>query len=71
MARGRLSFYVEFCKACELCIQFCPHDTLGLDKNTINASGYHPISAVDPESCTGCGICALMCPDMVIEVVRE
>lgn len=71
MAKGRVCFHIELCKACELCIKFCPQGTLGLDKNSINASGYHPISAVNPDSCTGCAICALMCPDMVIEVERE
>lgn len=71
MAKGRLSFHVEFCKACELCIEFCPDDVLALDKDYINTSGYHPISAINPEKCNGCGICALMCPDMVIDVERE
>ena len=25
---------------------------------------------VDMEKCTGCGLCVIMCPDMVIEVER-
>lgn len=71
MPRGRVSFNIEHCKACELCVNFCPQQTLGLDKSTINSLGYHPVTAVRPETCTGCGICALMCPDLVIKVERE
>ncbi|MBO8159533.1 4Fe-4S binding protein [Thermosyntropha sp.] len=71
MAKGRVRFYSDRCKACELCIKFCPKGALGLDKKNINALGYHPATVVDPERCTGCGTCALMCPDLVIEVERE
>ncbi|MDD4171402.1 MAG: 4Fe-4S binding protein [Syntrophomonas sp.] len=71
MAKGRVRFYVEECKACELCVHFCPKDVLGLDMDRINAQGYHPVTDLLPDSCTGCGICALMCPDLVIEVERE
>lgn len=71
MARGRLTFNKEFCKACELCIKFCTNDVLGLDKGYINSSGYHPVSAINLDKCNGCGTCALMCPDIVIMVERE
>lgn len=71
MAKGILSFHMDRCKACELCIHFCPKNILGLDKSVINALGYHPVTAINPESCTGCGTCALICPDLVIEVERE
>jgi 2-oxoglutarate ferredoxin oxidoreductase subunit delta len=71
MAKGKVSFFVEECKACGLCIHFCPKDVLGLDMEQINAQGYHPVTDLLPDSCTGCGICALMCPDLVIEVERE
>lgn len=71
MAKGRVHFFSEECKACELCVHFCPKDVLGLDMANINTLGYHPVTAVLPDNCTGCGICALMCPDMVIVVERE
>lgn len=71
MAKGRVIFHAERCKACELCVHFCPQGILGLEKNSINAMGYHPVTISDMEKCTGCGLCALMCPDLVIEVERE
>jgi len=71
MAKGRVKFYTERCKACELCVKFCPQGILGIEENMINALGYHPVNIKEPEKCTGCGICAVMCPDIVIEVERE
>ncbi len=71
MAKGRVSFCTERCKACELCVKFCPQGILGLDNSTINVLGYHPVTVLKPETCTGCGMCALMCPDLVITVERE
>lgn len=71
MSKGRVRFDTDRCKACELCVSFCPKQVLGLDQNMINVLGYHPVTALKPEDCTGCGTCALMCPDVIIEVERE
>jgi 2-oxoglutarate ferredoxin oxidoreductase subunit delta len=70
MAKGRVRLFPERCKACGLCIEFCPKDVLGFDEESINMLGYHPIKDLKPESCTGCAICAVVCPDLVIEVER-
>jgi len=36
-----------------------------------NVKGYHPAQLVDPEGkCTGCMLCAAMCPDAAITVFR-
>ena len=37
----------------------------------INAMGFHPATVVEIEKCTGCAICAMMCPNVVIEVEKE
>ena len=71
MAKGRVTFRTEHCKACELCVRFYPQQILSLNKTMINPLGYHPIAVVREEACNGCGICALMCPDLVITVERE
>lgn len=71
MARGVLSFRTERCKACGLCVQFCPRGILDFEKDIINILGYHPVTLVTPEACTGCAVCALMCPDLVIKVEKE
>ncbi|MCR4399770.1 MAG: 4Fe-4S binding protein [Syntrophomonadaceae bacterium] len=71
MPKGRVTLDEGRCKACELCIFYCPRGVLGIDKSRINAQGYHPATAVAPEKCNGCAICGRMCPDLVIEVERE
>ncbi len=71
MARGRVVFDEDRCKGCGLCIFFCARGVLGFDQTRFNAQGYHPVSDVKPEDCTGCTNCSLMCPDQVITVMRE
>jgi 2-oxoglutarate ferredoxin oxidoreductase subunit delta len=71
MAKGRVYFHIDQCKACGLCVKFCPKGILGLDEIVLNTLGYHPISIIRAEECSGCGICALMCPDLIIEVEKE
>lgn len=71
MARGRVIFLADRCKACGLCVEFCPKNIMVFDDDTINALGFHPVKLVKPDECNGCGICGLMCPDLVIEVGRE
>jgi 2-oxoglutarate ferredoxin oxidoreductase subunit delta len=57
------------CKACTLCILFCPREILGPAPHT-NEFGYHPVEMTDESKCTGCRICALMCPDVAITVCK-
>lgn len=57
----------ERCKACELCVGFCPQECLKLGEE-MNSAGYFAVAFVKSESCKGCGICAEMCPDMALEV---
>ncbi|MDD4053155.1 MAG: 4Fe-4S binding protein, partial [candidate division Zixibacteria bacterium] len=47
------------CKACNICISFCPQKVFDPDRDG------KPIVA-RPEKCTQCGICWLHCPDFVI-----
>ncbi len=58
------------CKSCELCIGQCKKGLLSISKE-INKLGYHPVCITKPEECIGCTMCAIMCPDSVIEVYRE
>ena len=71
MARvsGTVEFNIEECKGCELCIEACPQESIGLSPN-LNSQGYHYAMLVNSE-CTGCINCALVCPDAVITVYRE
>ena len=68
MAHVRIN--AEGCKACLLCIEFCPRKCLAVD-DRLNSRGFHPVMMTDDAECTGCRICALMCPDVCIEVFRD
>jgi 2-oxoglutarate ferredoxin oxidoreductase subunit delta len=58
------------CKACGLCIVFCPHDALQFADHT-NDRGFHPAVQPDAGKCRGCASCALMCPEAAIIVYRS
>jgi 2-oxoglutarate ferredoxin oxidoreductase subunit delta len=60
----------NLCKACELCIVNCPVQVIALDNDHITPRGFHP-AYLFKEGCTGCGICAVVCPEAAITVYRE
>jgi 2-oxoglutarate ferredoxin oxidoreductase subunit delta len=60
----------EMCKGCELCVNACPQQAMGLAKH-INTRGFHPAAVLDPDKCTGCAQCAIMCPDACIKIVKS
>ncbi len=66
--KGNVSFDIETCKGCELCVDACPQESLGLS-GELNAQGYH-YAVLLKDNCTGCVNCALVCPDAVITVYR-
>ena len=69
MAHGSVSFEVDTCKGCELCIDACPQRSIALSPG-INKQGYR-YAVLIKDNCTGCTNCALVCPDTVIRVYRE
>jgi len=40
-------------------------------RNNFNKGGFFPAFAEHPEKCTGCAICATVCPEVAIEVFRD
>jgi 2-oxoglutarate ferredoxin oxidoreductase subunit delta len=58
----------EQCKACSLCVEFCPKHVLCLTEK-YNRKGYHPVTACDIDACVNCEFCELICPDMAIFLV--
>lgn len=59
----------ERCKGCELCIPACLKHIMVMSEK-INKKGYHPAKQIKPEECNGCAFCAMICPDIAIEVFK-
>jgi 2-oxoglutarate ferredoxin oxidoreductase subunit delta len=55
----RIVVYRRWCKACGICVAFCPPKALE------SAPDGYPYLA-RPEACTDCGICEIRCPDFAI-----
>ncbi|MBW2149346.1 MAG: 4Fe-4S dicluster domain-containing protein [Deltaproteobacteria bacterium] len=54
----------------QLCVDFCPQPCIEIS-DQLNAKGYFPARfRSNHDLCTGCGICATMCPDVSNEVYR-
>ena len=72
--RGRISIDGEYCKGCYLCISVCPNDIISIS-NGLNQQGYYPAEVKKDENsdreCIACAMCAIICPDIAIEVYRE
>lgn len=58
----------EKCQGCGLCVEVCPKKLLVLNKEEINERGHTPAMITDEKSCTHCTLCAIMCPDCVIQI---
>jgi 2-oxoglutarate ferredoxin oxidoreductase subunit delta len=56
-----VSFYHAWCKACGICMAFCPQEIIKADKN-----GKPEIFGMD--KCVGCRFCEIHCPDFAITV---
>lgn len=59
----------NFCKECGLCFDVCPKNLLKTGEN-INAKGYHYAVQENADQCTGCKLCAIMCPEAAISVYK-
>ncbi len=66
-SRGTVTIAIEACKGCELCIPACPPRVLSMSED-VNEMGFrYPLLR---PGCTGCGACALVCPDFCFEVYQ-
>ena len=55
------------CKGCELCVQACPQQILGMSRE-INNKGYFYAEVVEQPRCIGCRLCCITCPDVAIDM---
>ena len=68
---NKVTFNVDRCKGCGLCVTVCPKKIISLSNPTLNKKGYHPAEITDMSKCIACAMCATMCPDTVIKVEKE
>jgi len=59
-----IDFYRDWCKACGLCMAFCPQKIIVADKNG-------KPTVMEPDQCIGCRFCELHCPDFAITVTER
>lgn len=67
--QGAVTVDNDRCKGCELCVSTCLQHVLGMSSK-VNAKGYHYAYMENPDACTGCANCGVICPDGVISVYR-
>jgi len=68
-APAGVSIDADKCKGCELCVYYCPQETLAMS-GKVSSQGYE-YAIVVQNNCTGCQECARVCPDMCIEIWRN
>lgn len=73
-SRGRIRIDRERCKGCHLCMEVCPNRRIRPD-GALNLKGYTPAcfqeqTAEGEKGCTACTQCAIVCPEVAIEVYR-
>ena len=51
-------------------MHFCPKKVI-VQSEKLNAAGYQSAEFKDDGECTGCAICAIVCPEVAIEVYRD
>ena len=68
---NKVTFKTDLCKGCGLCVDACSKKIIALDKEVLNAKGFHPAAITDQEKCIACAMCATMCPDVIITVYKE
>ena len=60
----KIDIFKAWCKACGICVAFCPTGVLGIDE-----AGYPYVK--DIEKCINCGWCEIRCPDFAITVEKK
>lgn len=80
MAKGCIEIDFEECKGCQLCIAFCPQNTIS-EGTELNQKGYFPAKFTPGfesdardgtgKGCNGCALCAIVCPEVAIVVKRN
>ena len=62
MGKGVIQIRPKWCKACGICVAFCPKKVLGFDEVSGKAR------VVNGDACVGCRMCEARCPDFAIDI---
>ncbi len=62
---GEIHLYVEQCKGCGFCVEYCPRQVL-VQSTEFNSKGYHPPMVDKPDECINCRLCEAICPEFAI-----
>jgi 2-oxoglutarate ferredoxin oxidoreductase subunit delta len=68
--KGKVVINPERCKGCRLCIEVCPQKII-VESSKNNSMGIYVAETKKNGGCLGCSRCAIICPDVAIEVFRE
>ena len=52
----------DLCTGCESCLERCQFGALSIPED---------VCVVDPERCIGCGVCAIVCPETAMEIIKS
>ena len=66
---GKIVIDSQRCKGCGLFVEACPNGCIKMSTSS-NEKGYSYAQLTDG-TCSGCGMCAIMCSEAVIEVYRD
>lgn len=71
-SKGSIKIDRELCKGCHLCIEVCPNNNIQISTK-LNQKGYYPahFEQTEENPCIACAQCAVICPDIAIEVYRD
>jgi 2-oxoglutarate ferredoxin oxidoreductase subunit delta len=68
--KGYIEIDAELCKECLLCTEVCTKSLIK-KSDKLNLKGFYQVIFEDREKqCTGCTLCAIICPEAAIEVYR-
>lgn len=70
MREGLIFIEERYCAGCGICVAYCPRQVLELSPE-LNEKAVHVVCAVQPDRCTACRQCELLCPDFAIAVAEK
>lgn len=70
MSKGRITIDTDRCKGCAYCVNACDKGLIAMGQE-LNRLGYFTAVCAEDGDCTGCTLCAWVCPEIAIEVWRD